>query len=259
MPFTNVPGASLYYEVHGEGPWLAFAHGAGGNHLSWWQQVPAFASRFRCLVYDQRGWGRSTCDGPPDPTRFASDLVALLDGVGAERTALVGQSMGGWTVLGCALAIPERITHLVLTGTIGGLTDDGMLAELLAMVQRPGPLDGRLALAADYPAREPVKAYLFEQIAALNPPLTPGVLGALLKLRYAADESRLRMPIAFIAGLADQLFPPDMIRRAHAKLPRAQLTMVPVAGHSVYFECPDAFNDALAAFLATPPSAATSR
>ena len=55
MPTVDVPGAALYYETHGAGPWLVFAHGAGGNHLSWWQQVPAFAGRFRCLVYDQRG------------------------------------------------------------------------------------------------------------------------------------------------------------------------------------------------------------
>ncbi len=259
MPFTNVPGASLYYEVHGDGPWLAFAHGAGGNHLSWWQQVPAFASRFRCLVYDQRGWGRSMCEGAPEPTRFAPDLVALLDTVGATRAALIGQSMGGWTVAGCALAIPERVTHLVLTGTLGGLTDDDMIGELLSIVQRPGPLDGRLALAADFPIREPVKTYLFEQIAGLNPALTPGVLAALLKLRYPADSSRLRMPIAFIAGERDQLFPPDLVRRTHAKLPDAQLTMVPVAGHSVYFECPEVFNDALAAFLASPCRDATPR
>ena len=38
-------GASLYYEVHGKGPALVFAHGLGGNHASWWQQVPVFADR----------------------------------------------------------------------------------------------------------------------------------------------------------------------------------------------------------------------
>ncbi len=249
MPFANVPGASLYYEVHGAGPWLAFAHGAGGNHLSWWQQVPVLAARFRCLVYDQRGWGRSTCDGTPDPTRFAADLRALLDHVGAARAALVGQSMGGWTVTGAALDEPDRFTHVVLTGTIGGLTDDAMLAALRGNIQPTVPFDGRLALAPDYPAREPAKTFLFEQIAGLNPPLVPGVLAALLKLRYPPDATRLRMPLQFIAGSRDQLFPPDLIHRAHAKLPAAGLVMVPEAGHSVYFECAQIFNDALAAFL----------
>ena len=131
MPRFEHNGASLYYEVHGEGPWLAFAHGAGGNALSWWQQVPAFSLHRRCLVYDQRGWGRSTCPGTPDPADFAGDLAALLDHLGVEQTALVGQSMGGWTVLGCALLRPHRVTHLLLAGTLAGLTDDEMLSRLM--------------------------------------------------------------------------------------------------------------------------------
>src|SRR5262245_19557871 len=114
MPRLELDGVSLYYEVHGEGPCIAFAHGAGGNALSWWQQVPAFAPRHRCIVFDQRGWGRSTTSTPPDPALFAGDLAALLDHLGVEKTALVGQSMGGWTVTGCAAARPERVTHLAL-------------------------------------------------------------------------------------------------------------------------------------------------
>jgi 3-oxoadipate enol-lactonase len=249
MPIAQVPGASLYYEVHGSGPWLAFAHGAGGNHLSWWQQIPVFARHFRCLIYDQRGWGRSVCDAPAEPTAFATDLTALLDHVGASQAALVGQSMGGWTVLGCALANPARITHLVLTGTLGGLTDDAMFAQLVARHDPSAPFDGRAALAADFPEREPVRTFLYEQIAGLNPALRPEFLVALVTLRYSDGLERLRMPSCFIAGGRDRLFPVELVRAAHAKLPGAELVMVPEAGHSVYFECPDAFNRTLATFL----------
>jgi len=243
----------LYYEVHDTAaakrrPWLAFAHGAGGNHLSWWQQVPIFAPHFRCLTYDQRGWGRSVCDGVPDPNQFAADLLALLDHVGAQTAALVGQSMGGWTVLGCALQAPQRLTHLVLTGTLGGLTDDAILARLIALHDPRQPFDGRRALAADYPQREPLRTFLYESIAGLNPPLAPEFLGALIALRYAPPPS-LRAPVCFIAGGRDQLFPPELVRMAHAKIAGAALTMVPDAGHSVYFETPDAFNHTLAKFL----------
>jgi 3-oxoadipate enol-lactonase len=45
MPFLEVPGARIYYEVTGAGPPLVFAHGLGGNHLSWWQQLSAFEDR----------------------------------------------------------------------------------------------------------------------------------------------------------------------------------------------------------------------
>ena len=44
MPFANINGIELYYETHGQGPALVFAHGGGGSHLSWWQQVPEFSA-----------------------------------------------------------------------------------------------------------------------------------------------------------------------------------------------------------------------
>jgi 3-oxoadipate enol-lactonase len=251
MPFVEVPGATLYYEVHGAGPWLVFAHGAGGNHLSWWQQIPAFAGRFRCLIYDQRGWGRSACRGAPDPASLAPDLVALLDHLEAEEAALVGQSMGGWAVLGCALSSPGRISHLVLTSTLAGLADAAVTAMLVRQIELGAsqPIDGRAALAADFPARDPVRTFLFEQIAALNPPLTAEVLRALVALRYRVEPAALRVPVCFIAGERDRLFPLDLVRQAHAKLPGAELIVVPEAGHSVYFERPREFNRTLAACL----------
>jgi pimeloyl-ACP methyl ester carboxylesterase len=43
MPRARINGADLYYEEHGSGPALVFVHGGGGNHRSWWQQVPAFS------------------------------------------------------------------------------------------------------------------------------------------------------------------------------------------------------------------------
>ncbi|MGO9056057.1 MAG: alpha/beta fold hydrolase [Candidatus Binataceae bacterium] len=43
MPSARINGIDFYYEVHGEGPAIVFAHGGAGNHLVWWQQVPAKA------------------------------------------------------------------------------------------------------------------------------------------------------------------------------------------------------------------------
>jgi 3-oxoadipate enol-lactonase len=59
MPYLTVDGAELYYEVHGSGPALLMAHGQGGNHMVWWQQVPFFAPRFTCITYDARAFGAS--------------------------------------------------------------------------------------------------------------------------------------------------------------------------------------------------------
>ena len=251
MPRLEHDGASIYYEVHGEGPWIAFAHGAGGNALSWWQQVPAFSPHRRCLVYDQRGWGRSTCPGSPDPADFAGDLSALLDHLGVERTALVGQSMGGWTVLGCALLRPSRVTHLLLAGTLAGLTDDDMLSRLMQHHAESGGtgFDPHKALAPDFPVRDPSLTYLYDAICALNPAVGQEFLLRLMGLRYGERAPELTMPVCFVAGMHDQLFPPAFVREAHAKLAGAQLVFLPEAGHSGYFECGAAFNAALARFI----------
>lgn len=252
MPIAAIPGARVYYEIHGEaGPWLVFAHGAGGNHLSWWQQIPHFVGRFRCMVYNQPGWGRSTCDGDPSPGRFATDLLALLDAVGVERGALVGQSMGGWAVLGCALAAPARVTHLVLASTLAGLLDDATATQLGRVIDAGAgrPLDPHAALAADFPERDPVRTFLFDSIAAMNPPLSAAFLRALVALRIEPPVAPPPFPVAFVSGDHDRLFPPPLVQLAHARLPGAHSTVTPGAGHSVYFECPDAFNRALESLL----------
>ena len=59
MPKAAIDGIDLYYESNGDGPAVVFAHGAGGNHLSWWQQVPVFSDCYRCVTFDHRGFGQS--------------------------------------------------------------------------------------------------------------------------------------------------------------------------------------------------------
>ena len=80
MPKAKVNGVEIYYETHGEGPAVVFAHGRAGSHLSWWRQVPAFRDRYRCITFDARGWGASTSQpGVNRRAAFGEDLKQLLD------------------------------------------------------------------------------------------------------------------------------------------------------------------------------------
>ena len=59
MPNASLNGTEIYYETHGKGPAIVFAHGVGGNHSVWFQQVPYFARNRQVITFDHRGFGRS--------------------------------------------------------------------------------------------------------------------------------------------------------------------------------------------------------
>ena len=63
-------GAEIHYEVFGKGPAIVFAHGLGGNHLSWWQQVAHFAPTHTCVVFAHRGFPPSSLGTGADRPRM---------------------------------------------------------------------------------------------------------------------------------------------------------------------------------------------
>ena len=251
MPRVERPTAAIHYEVCGDGPPLVFAHGAGGNTLVWWQQVPHFARRHRVVTFDHRGFGRSTCAAGHEQARhFADDLAAVLDAAGVDRCALVCQSMGGWTGLQLALAQPQRVAALVLSGTPAGILTPGVATALATIASssaaaelaapawnRPHP-----ALAADIFARDPARAFLYDQLAALNP---AGGLGRIALHEVMTDPARLeRLVDPHAPGRRDPRSPvrPGRAARGRRRHPGRGVSRNPVAGHSPYFETPDAFN-----------------
>ena len=251
-PATLADGVELYYEVHGDGPPVVFAHGAGGTHLSWWQQIPAMAAHFRCVTFDQRGFGysRDSRDVPDGPGRaaFVDDVRGLLDHLGIDRAALVGQSMGGWTTLGFAAAWPERVSALVLCDTPGGYTDPEV-ARL--MDQRPAE---RGAFAPSFAEREPARAFLYREIQRSTLDRTPGggsraVSGPRARPTDIGPIIEHEIPTLFVVGEEDSIFPPAALEAMHRKLPGSEFALVPGAGHSVYFERPDVFNRLVIEFL----------
>src|SRR5206468_12225407 len=112
--------AELYYEVVGQGPAVVFAHGLGGNHLSWWQQLAHFAGTHTCVAFAHRGFPPSSAvPGNRAPDAYADDLGALIDELQLDDVALVGQSMGGWTCLEYALRESKKVRALVMASTSG--------------------------------------------------------------------------------------------------------------------------------------------
>ena len=104
-----LPDATLYYEAYGEGEPLIFVHGHSLDRRMWRKQVAYFKEHYRVIVYDARGYGRSSKQEEEVLFTHADDLVALMNGLQIERAHLVGLSMGGFIVGDMVAIYPERI------------------------------------------------------------------------------------------------------------------------------------------------------
>jgi pimeloyl-ACP methyl ester carboxylesterase len=258
----NRPGAELHYWSFGSGPALVFAHGLGGNALSWWQQVPPFQRSWRCVTFSHRGFAPSTvAGGLPDPADYASDLAALADQLGLDRFAIVAQSMGGWGAVEFALQAPQRVSALVLAATSG--TFDARTADpeayaawqIWAAAERQ-----RLDAAAIHPAAgeamaqdRPDLKFLYSGIDAMSSTLDKEALRERLhaaRVRPLADAARLAMPVLVACGALDPVFASPVGAAFAAAFPNGRHIEFAKAGHSAYFEIAPEFNRRIEAFLA---------
>ncbi len=253
MPYATVNAARLYYEQTGSGPDVVFLHGAGGNHLVWWQQVADFAGRFRCTTFDARGWGLSRGEMAVGRFSLGTDLVALLEHLGIERTHVIAQSMGGRAVAGLTRLAPQKIASIVLCGTTAGATDDRIreLQDELKDQRGEGGLREH-ALAPGFEEANPALAVLYRQLNAINPPRPRGMLGRPPPTyRGSTHEmiAKLGVPVLYIVGEHDMITSPEMIRQAQALIPGADYYEVKGAGHSCYFERASEWNEVVGRFL----------
>ena len=250
--FLETDGERLYYEVCGEGDPVVLSHGLGGNHAVWYPQVAALARSRLVVSWDHRGFGRSTDRAARSgPDVATGDLLALLDDLEIRQADLVGQSMGGWTVLGVALDAPERVRRLVLADSLGGITSPAIAAlRPGGITPPPAELGLHPALHPDFSAREPERAHLYQMLGAMGNPDVPAIAGRLLACtRTEVDARSVAAPTLFVVGAEDPLFPPPEIRAGAALLPDARVVEIPGCGHSPYFEDPKAWNEAVFGFL----------
>jgi pimeloyl-ACP methyl ester carboxylesterase len=258
-------GESIFYERFAVGgPTVILGHGLGGNHASWYQQVgPLTAAGFDVVTWDQRGFGGSSRrTGAIGPVVAIDDLLSLLDHLAlddpaVERVHLVGQSMGGWTAMGFAVAHPERLASLTLTDTLAGVMTDGVRAALRSgdgptRAEVPeGAVAQHPALGERFCREHPDRALLYQQLAGFGDKPDDGdIINLLMTTWFDLDAiAALDLPVLTIVGSDDQLCPHGAMAAVTDAIPGARLVVVDGAGHSPYFEAPDEWNRALLDFL----------
>ena len=269
MTRIAVNGVNLNVDVRGRGPALLLLHGFTGSADTWTPHLSASGGwrGFTTVAVDLLGHGASDC--PADPRRYRmerclEDLVALLDRLDVQRTAVLGYSMGGRVALHLALQAPERLWALILESASPGIEDacereararsDADLAEVIerdgveAFVERWQALP-LFASQARLPAsvREELRRQrLGNDRRGLANSLRG--LGAGQQEPVLASMGGIGIPALLIAGALDDKYC-DLARRMAAVLPCARTEIVPDAGHAVHLERPEAFAGAVRGFL----------
>lgn len=145
MAFTVVHGTRLAYDEAGSGPAVVLCHAGIADRRMWTGPYEALAAECRVVRFDWRGYGDS---GPATAEHtLHGDLLGLLDALGIDRVVLAGCSVGGAAALDAALAAPDRVAGLVLTGSgLSGHTwPEDMAEPLLARIAATIPDDRRQA------------------------------------------------------------------------------------------------------------------
>jgi 2-succinyl-6-hydroxy-2,4-cyclohexadiene-1-carboxylate synthase len=213
--------------------------------------VPAFtAAGFRCVTYDLRGWGRSKPAPGTDAGYMGDDLEALVEHLGIERVMLVAAAYGGFGALDYALRLPARVRALVVATSFGGVVDPEYMAlreRLVGPELQALPIEVR-ELGPSYRAEDPDGVARWLRILHEAGGERAARQAQRTRVTLAGLET-LQVPTLLVAGGADLLAPPPLMRLMAARIPGCELATVAEAGHSAHWERPAEWNRIVLGFL----------
>lgn len=255
--------ARLAHDDHGDGPPVVLLHPGVGDRRCWDAVVPALAARYRVVTYDRRGAGETRYEAEPHDPR--ADLAALLDALGLDRVALVGNSRGGRVALDFTLAYPDRVAALVLVApAVGGAPPPELtpaeeeVARRYEEVEAAGDLDELDRVEAhvwlDGPFRpegtvgDPARALFLETnrrtLAAPDP-------GPEAECPPAWDRlGELALPVQCVVGAHDFPYQVARSRELAARVPGARLVELAGSAHLPQLDDPATFASVVGGFLA---------
>jgi 2-succinyl-6-hydroxy-2,4-cyclohexadiene-1-carboxylate synthase len=255
---------ALHVQRRGDGPALMLLHGYTGCGADMDELARAFEREFETIAPDLPGHGRSLGQAADDFNTCLDALAATLDASGHRRAHWLGYSMGARLALALALRHPERVATLVLLAGRAGIEGPTERAARLAA-------DEALAVHIESVGVEAfVDEWLAQPLFATLARLGPDFMAGLRRARLANDARglamslrrlgpaaqpplfaqlpRLDVPGLLLAGELDTRF----VAIAHdlaGRLPRAEVAIVPDAGHAAHVEQPATFQRIVFDFL----------
>jgi pimeloyl-ACP methyl ester carboxylesterase len=245
-------GVRLAYDLRGSGPLVALVQGLGLPGRMWLELPEGLAGRgFSVVTPDARGTGDS--DAPAPPYRIhalADDLAAVIRATGRGPALVVAVSMGGMVSQHLALRHPGLVSGLLLGATTCGLPHGRPPSTRFAVKvlhslvdrQRALPDIRRLMLA---PGRFDADPSFFDEWDRAQRGMVMPWQGVVGHLTAAARHSsglslpRIGCPTMVLAGEGDQILPAENARIIARRVPGAELSILPGAGHAFPLEQPE--------------------
>jgi 3-oxoadipate enol-lactonase len=249
MPYVSTEWGNVYYEVHGEGPALMFVHGSGGNHSSWWQQVPHFRDRYQVVTVDLPGFGLSVRnDREPEDAAYPAAMLAVLDDAKIDRAVVVA-GQGASPVLTLAINNPDRVAAAVTSHSLRGLDDEKLQAMAGADRAEADKLStGDRLMSKEFQQEHPERVFLFWQLGTFN--VTPSGAAGRVRSTLSVTPDQVNDVIArgvdvcFLRSTEETVVGPATYEYLQELLPGCHIETMEGA-HSVYWENPDRFNATL--------------
>ena len=257
---TIVFGQKIHYVEAGAGPTVILLHGLGGSSQAWQLNIAPLAEKFRVIVPDQIGFGKS--DKPLVNYRIRT-YVDFLDQfckqLKIERASLVGNSMGGWIAAIYTATYPERVDKLVLVDAGG-----------YAM---PKDFDTRAFYGLNPTTREGMKVLvakvfhnkLFHSDAAIDQAITArlaagdgytinSITESIIRGEDLLDDvvKTIKRPTLIVWGRQDGLIPLSDGERMNKEIAGSKLVVIDQCGHVPNFEKAAEFNAVALKFLTEP-------
>ena len=264
-----------YVDSGGKGQPVVFVHGLSSYMGFWEYQLPHFAKeRYRVVALDLPGYGASgRPDAPYTPPWYADFLADFFDVVQIPKATVVGHSMGGQIALTMALAHPERVSALVLSAPAGFerfapgasawmksyWTEDRALqaSETEIRATMTQAVFNKTDAGVERLIEERVRIGKTEEFRGTSVAVSRSIAG-MLDFPVRDRLAEIKVPTLIVYGTDDRMIPNPVFDGGRTKtiaaygrdhIAGAELVMIDGAGHTVHHDAPDAWNDAVDAFL----------
>jgi pimeloyl-ACP methyl ester carboxylesterase len=271
MPEIELNGCNHYYEIAGQGQAILFIHGAFVDSTLWDSQWGFFSNRYQVVRYDLRGHGKTGPSGLESYSikSFADDLKVLIENLGLSTPILCGLSLGGMIAQDYAVRHPQELQALILADTAVSvsLTLSDKLQRyvffpkwLIRLTIKTMNVEGftrfsfwlaKKTRSEDWLGRDDdTRNYIYNQMLAMDQREYLKMYDAIYAFKLLPLE-RIICPTLVLNGEYESASVLRHTAEVLRRVPHAESTIVPGAGHTSNRENAAAFNRLLASFLKT--------